>query len=162
MRHLGGWRRILPGVVALLTLVLVISPNTNLGEALAQAGSYLQTFDGTPSTPSFCRPVDWDVTILGHDATTIAPMNADHGPDCSPPPATHPISQIEQTVFICANHVMTAMNNGYGAIYLTPPSLLDFRSGPATLESDILRTTGSRSSCRASRIRRVRRLTTRP
>jgi hypothetical protein len=29
-----------------VTTVVVLSPNTNSGEALAQAASYLQTFDG--------------------------------------------------------------------------------------------------------------------
>jgi hypothetical protein len=53
-------------------------------------------------------------------------MQAGHGADCSAPPATHPISQLMDSVFICNGHVMTAINaSGYGMVALTPTQLLD-------------------------------------
>ncbi|HEY3063518.1 MAG TPA: hypothetical protein VGL99_31485 [Chloroflexota bacterium] len=124
-------------MTALLAILVVLSPGSYAGDLFAQAAGYLQTFDGSPAAPLFWRPVDWDVTILGHDMNSIEPMQADHGADCSAPPNTHLITQIEQTVFICRDHVMTAMNNGYGAIYLTPNQLLDFSQGAAVLKWDM-------------------------
>ncbi len=135
MRRVVG--PLLPVVTGLLAILVVLSPGSYTGDLFAQAAGYLQTFDGSPATPLFWRPVDWDITILGHGTTSIEPMQADHGPDCSGPPNTHLISQIEQTVFICNAHVMTAMNNGYGAIYLTPNQLLDFSQGAAVLKWDM-------------------------
>jgi len=66
-------------------------------------------------------------------------MNTDHGADCSPPPATHPLSQrYEDAVYQCRNHVMTAIKaEGYGMIYLTPNHMVDFSQGPATIRFDV-------------------------
>src|SRR5215467_13882225 len=135
MRRLLGL--FLPGVVALVAILVVLSPNNYLANGVAQVAGYLQTFDGTPATPTFWRPVDWDVTIFGHNMTDIQPMDADHGPNCEAPPATHHITLVEETVFICNNHVITAIKAGYGAVYLTPNQLLDFSHGPAVLKWDM-------------------------
>ncbi len=104
-------------------------------------GSFLETFDGNPSAPlPFVSP-RWDVTVHSRDVGTwdeIEPMDADHGPDCSPPPATHRITAHEDTVFICRNHMMTAINaSGYGLIYLTPNHLVDFSQGEAVIRFDM-------------------------
>jgi hypothetical protein len=128
---------LLPGFVALAAVAVALTPGGYLGQVLAQAVGYQQTFDGTPATPTFWRPVDWDVSIFGHDMQNIEPMQAQHGADCSAPPNTHLISRIEETVYICNSHVMTAINNGYGAIMLTPNQLLDFSAGPAVLKWDM-------------------------
>jgi hypothetical protein len=104
-------------------------------------GSFLETFDGDPSAPlPFVSP-RWDVTVHSRDVGTwdaIEPMDADHGPDCSPPPATHRITAHEDTVYICRNHMMTAINaSGYGLIYLTPNHLVDFSQGEAVIRFDM-------------------------
>lgn len=64
-------------------------------------------------------------------------MNADHGPDCAAPPATHVIARTDDMVFRCNNHIMTSVNAGYGAVYLTPNALLDFSEGEAVLRWDM-------------------------
>ena len=96
-------------------------------------GGYLQTFDGAPSAPQNWRPANWDVTARGKDSTNILPMDAAYGANCAPLPATHRITLIEQTAYICDNHLMTAINSAGGSgVYLTPQSharLLKGRSG---------------------------------
>lgn len=67
----------------------------------------------------------------------IVPMQADHGPDCGAPPATHPVGALPAAVFVCRDHLMTAMNAGYGAWYLTPNVLMDWTSGEAVLRFDM-------------------------
>jgi hypothetical protein len=101
------------------------------------ATSFSQTFDGSPTTPTPYRPTDWDITILGHTATAIRPMNADHGADCASPPATHLIARVQDSVFQCNGHIMTAINGGYGAVYLTPNVLMDFSQGESVLRWDM-------------------------
>jgi hypothetical protein len=92
---------------------------------------------GSPSSPQPWSPTDWDVIVHSRDTGTwsqIDPMNADHGPDCSAPPATHVVTTYEDAVFICRNHMMTAINGGgYGVIYFAPNQLVDFSSGTASV-----------------------------
>ena len=63
----------------------------------------------------------------------ISTVNAQHGPDCGayqPTLATHPVSDVADALFICNNHMMTALNQGdYGVIYMAPPVLVDFSQG---------------------------------
>jgi hypothetical protein len=65
-------------------------------------------------------------------------MQAEHKDDCSPPPQTHMMSDYEDAVFSCRNHVMTAINaSGYGVIYITPDQLVDFSGGEAVISFDL-------------------------
>lgn len=87
---------------------------------------------GTPSAP---QPITQNAEYahFSVDVHTREPsgswpsaMDAQHGTDCSAPPATHVVSTLAQSVFICSNHVMTALNgSGYGEAVLTPSQLLD-------------------------------------
>lgn len=62
----------------------------------------------------------------GDFADWLTPMQAEHGTDCAPPPATHTVQALSQSVFICNDHVMTALNgSGYGEAVITPSQLLD-------------------------------------
>ncbi len=103
--------------------------------------SFLETFDGNPSQPQPWRPDNWDITIHSRDGDTwktLEPMQAAHGSDCAPPPARHQISAYEDAVFICRNHMMTAINaTGYGVIYLTPNHMVDFSEGEAVIRFDL-------------------------
>jgi hypothetical protein len=86
---------------------------------------------GSPAAPQPWTPQpvnDWDL-MLG----STNPMQAEHGADCSQPPATHPISTPNDQVFICKNHLMTATSSGYNAIYLTPSHMVDFSQGTSTV-----------------------------
>jgi len=119
-----------------------------LPAVMAGNGKFLATFDGDPARPTPWNPADWDVTVHSRDVATwdaIETMQAAHGPNCEPPPATHTISAYEDTVFQCKNHIMTAMNaSGYGLIYLTPNQMVDFSGGGATISFDVstLRSSG--------------------
>lgn len=92
------------------------------------------TFDGSPPAPDVPPALaEWDVQVHSRDpGTWLVPeaLDAQHGADCSAPPATHPVTTYAGTVFQCANHIMTALNaGGYGVIYLTPPEMVDFANG---------------------------------
>lgn len=101
--------------------------------SLTQASSPY-TFDGSPATPDVPPALaEWDVQVHSRDSGTwLIPesLDAQHGADCSAPPATHPVTTYAGTVFQCAGHIMTALNaGGYGVIYLTPPEMVDFANG---------------------------------
>jgi hypothetical protein len=65
------------------------------------------------------------------------PMQAEHGSDCSPPPATHLITKDNDQVFICKNHLMTASSSGYNAIYMAPSHMVDFSQGTASVSWNV-------------------------
>jgi hypothetical protein len=100
-----------------------------------------QTFDGQPTTPAAWRPADWDLTIHSRAIETwqqLDPIAAGHGHQCEPPPANHDIHAYEEMVYLCRDHVMTALNaSDYGVIYLTPNHLVDFSQGEAIIRFDL-------------------------
>jgi hypothetical protein len=102
---------------------------------------FRETFDSDPAAPQPWQPANWDITVHSRDRDTwdsLDPMDAAHGPDCSPPPATHPITAYEDTVYLCKNHMMTALKaSGYGLIYVTPNHMLDFSGSEAVIRFDI-------------------------
>jgi hypothetical protein len=64
-----------------------------------------------------------------------------HGSACQGPPSAHDSAAAgmayEDALFLCKDHLMTAMKaGGYGMIYITPPALLDWTSGEAVLSFD--------------------------
>ncbi|HEV2140232.1 MAG TPA: hypothetical protein VGT01_03490 [Candidatus Dormibacteraeota bacterium] len=81
----------------------------------------------------------WDVLTHGRHVGDYAdPTVAGHGADCSPPPATHVITTLADTVFICRNHIMTSVTDGgYGGDVLTPDHMVDFSSGTATVSFNV-------------------------
>ena len=99
------------------------------------------TFDGNPAAPlpvttGYTDAGDgatWDIQVHSRDIATwyaLEGIDAQHGADCSAPPATHHNTSYEGAVFQCRDHVMTAINaGGYGVIYLTPNRLFDFSQG---------------------------------
>jgi hypothetical protein len=134
--------KILVGVVAgcaLAALPPVLRP-LDVPPAAA-ATSFVETFDGAPATPQPWRPGNWDVQVHSRDNDTwdqLETIQAQHGPDCGAPPATHPNSSYEGSVFLCRDHVMTAINaSGYGVIYLTPNHMVDFSRGESVISFDM-------------------------
>src|SRR6266851_8778172 len=104
--------RLLPPLISGVgAVVLVLAPDGFLQAALA-ATTFVSNFSGTPGTPQQWHPTDWDVTIIadgpGWPNTLVSPMDASHGSDCSAPPATHQVSRVDDSVFICTNHLMTS------------------------------------------------------
>ena len=120
----------LDGQTGLIFLPLLASPST-----------YYQTFDGEPNEPKPWQPATWDVTVHSRDSDTwkaLEPMHAAHGMDCSAPPASHTITDYEDAVFQCRDHVMTSLNaKGYGVIYLTPNQMVNFGDGEAVVSWDM-------------------------
>jgi len=117
--------------------ILIICGLLALGGGLAVAtftgNPPTETFTGNPASPQAFSDAEWDVQVHSRDSDTwfaLDAINAQHGPDCSAPPATHANTSYEGSVFQCRDHVMTAINApGYGVIYLTPNRLFDFSAG---------------------------------
>ena len=118
-------------------------------------GGYVATFDGAPASPAPFTALDWDVFQATNDSgdrwPDPDPMDAGHGHDCAPPPATHHITTWPDSVFTCRDHLMTSINGSvYGAIFLSPPAMVDFSSGSATISFDVStwrRACGTGSPC---------------
>jgi hypothetical protein len=112
-----------------------------IGVTVAATSSATFGFTGDPPAPQPFSDPNWDVQVHSRDVwtmTELETMQAAHGADCSAPPATHEVSSYEDAVFICKNHVMTAMNaTGYGVIYLTPNVMADFSNGEAVISWDM-------------------------
>ena len=110
-------------------------------------GAFVETFDGNPSAPTPWSGEGWDVAVHSRDVDTwhqLEAVDAQHGPDCGAPPATHRITAYEDMVFSCKDHVMTSINaSGYGAIYLTPNRMVDFSDGEAVVTIDVSTLRGS-------------------
>lgn len=102
------------------------------------------TFNGSPSAPQTYTSgtflAGWDVQVHSRDSytwQTLESVQAQHGTDCSAPPATHENHTYEGSVYQCKDHFMTSINaSGYGVIYLTPPETVDFSGGTATVKLD--------------------------
>ncbi|HEY6202663.1 MAG TPA: hypothetical protein VI056_06435 [Candidatus Limnocylindria bacterium] len=126
---------ILGGAVLVAALSLGNTPRS------AASVTFLETFDGAPNMPTPWHPANWDVTVHSRDVdtfTSLELMHAGHGVDCSAPPATHDISSYGDAVFLCRDHVMTAIKaSGYGVVYLTPNQLVDFSGGEAVVRFDV-------------------------
>jgi hypothetical protein len=113
--------------------------------SLTSAEPYAETFDGQPVTPLAFDGVDFDLQVheRGSRGTSLPFINAQHGVDCAGPPATHAVSDVANSVFICRDHLMTALNGDeYGMIYLTPNRMLDFGTS-GTVRFDV--STGDQS-----------------
>jgi hypothetical protein len=118
-----------------LAAVLLGSPAAGAQDLRTEAFSF--NWGVAPNTPQPWTPADWDVIVHSRDKSTWAQpeeIQAEHGPDCGPPPATHPVTTYEDSVFLCKNHMMTAINaGGYGVIYFGPNRMVDFSSGMSSI-----------------------------
>lgn len=66
-------------------------------------------------------------------------FEAQHGANCSGPPATHHVINYDDLVYVCNGHVMTALDAGsaQAALVLTPNKVLDWTDGPATFSFEM-------------------------
>jgi hypothetical protein len=133
------------GIVVLGALlgVATVGAGTD-GVTAAQSGPgapFTFNFVGNPTSPQPWTPSNWDVAVESRNPGTfehLLPMQAQHGADCSPYPATHYNDTYEGAVFLCRNHVMTAVNaGGYGEAVLTPDHMVDFSGGEATVRFNL-------------------------
>jgi hypothetical protein len=141
----------LPAVVFVgCALALALAALPQQPRARAAAAPYLGLVNlGMPTAPQPFMPSDFAITK--HQRQTCGgtinngfgppadggtcPMTADHGADCSAPPATHAIdTAYANEVFVCHDHLMTAFDPaGAGVIAFQPNQLVDFSAGPATV-----------------------------
>src|SRR5678815_46125 len=124
------------GVIATLALSAVaLMPRSASAAGVPWSDSFAEY--GMPASPAMWQPTNWDVQVHvrdGYAGNGNDTHLADHGTDCSAPPAQHSISTWQQAVFVCHEHVMTAIaNEGYGEVQLTPDRMADWSSGPATI-----------------------------
>ena len=146
VREMNAWMRSLASAILFIGLV-----GSMTLPALTFASVFSETFDGghspqNPGPPVSFTPSDWDIQVHVRSAYeklgTLQAHEADHGPNCEAPghdgSITHTVDDIDEAVYHCANHVMTSLRaDDYGLIALTPPSLVDFSSGEATIRFDL-------------------------
>ena len=115
-------------------------PPATTPTATGDAGTFVETFTGSPAVPTPWASADWDITIHSRDVESLDvldPMQAAHGPDCSPSDATHLSTEYATAVYQCKDHLMTAINGpDYAMIYLTPDQMIDF-SDEAVIRFDV-------------------------
>src|SRR2546423_403480 len=133
-------RRILTWAVVVAALGAILMPAAVPVPAHAAAtGAFSFNWSGGLSTPVVwdgnAPNGTWDVlTHAGGGGDPSLPYWAQHGAACTPPPATHLVTTLENSVFICRNHVMTSIaDRGYGADVLTPDHMVDFASGESVV-----------------------------
>ena len=115
--------------IALTPLLLTVTPQVS-----ANPVTFTWDWLGTPATAQPWQPGsinNWDLILHNRDnQNSLYMVQAQHGLDCAPFPATHPVTQFADAVFICKNHLMTAINGGgYSEIVMTPAQMLDFSNG---------------------------------
>lgn len=137
-------RRILLWAAMAASLVLLVAPPAQATPVhAATTSTFSMNWPGLPAAPALWSGQGfnstWDVQIHKRSiGDTMDPMDAQHGSDCAAPPASHPISMLAQGVFLCRNHLMTAIIAGdYGEIALTADHLVDFSSGTATIQVNV-------------------------
>ncbi|MCC7363130.1 MAG: hypothetical protein IT303_02065 [Dehalococcoidia bacterium] len=117
-------------------------PAPRIAPSTADGAGVVYTFDGAPPGPETALRIEgWDTQAHSRRPETwhtMEAMEAQHGPACEAPAAAHHVSEWEDTVFGCNNHIMTALNaSDYGVIYLTPGALVDFSGGAAIVQWDM-------------------------
>lgn len=147
------WRQVaLFSCASLVSLVIIgsVTPPRPSVRATSIGTAYSFNWSGAPSAPQSTVTPTWDTQIHARtagdvmcpsDSTTCLPtdtMDAAHGIDCGAPPATHKIRNLTDGVFICNNHLMTAVGDeGYGEIALTPDHMADWSTGTTTIKVDV-------------------------
>lgn len=134
-------RRVLPFLASLFIGVVCFGPNPAAAAAASSGFSFNWT--AQPGSPQPWVPGsvnDWDLIANIDGPTDVnGAMDAGHGADCSPPPASHHVVTLADSVFLCKGHMMTAINGGgdafvsYGAVYFTPAQLVDWSQNQASI-----------------------------
>ena len=112
---------------------------------------YTESFNGghspnDPGPPQSFNPQNWDIQThirSAHSTPGVTVRHeADHGANCEAPgddgAVTHAVSKVEDTTYQCANHIMSSFRaDDFGQIAMTPPALVDFSDGEATIKFDM-------------------------
>lgn len=115
--------------IAVFALGFLCALVLTTSQPAGSAGEY-----GTPTTP---QPYDQNPYLSAHFDKQVHSRNqpwtgmpnvmaAQHGANCAAPPATHAAQAMGDMIFVCADHVMTALDSGdgYAEAVLTPSQLL--------------------------------------
>lgn len=137
-------RRVWKAAVPLLATAALAASLFPPAPAIGQTPyTFTETFDGMPAAPQPWNPSNWDVTVHSRDSQTWTALDTmefvRHGTDCAAPPATHQTTgSYDDAVFLCHDHVMTAIKaGGYGLIELTPAARVDISAGEAVISWDM-------------------------
>lgn len=99
------------------------SPGPRNGEA------FVENFDADPTSPQAWQPDNWDIQFHNRESpfwATPEPMMGHNSATCGAAPAHHAITTWRDSTYVCLHHLMTAVQGSmYGAIYLTPPAMVD-------------------------------------
>ncbi|HXM57713.1 MAG TPA: hypothetical protein VOB72_20115 [Candidatus Dormibacteraeota bacterium] len=109
----------------------------------APVGNFTYRWTGGASAPEPWVPGgvnDWDLlATTGFPSDQGGTMQARFGPDCAPPPATHPVRALADSAYLCHNQLLTAINGGgdspktYAGVFFAPAQLADFGGGTSTI-----------------------------
>ncbi len=137
-------------IIVLISIPVTISLIRQNPQFISKAASSATdpiTFDGAPTTPQpFATHPDFanfDVQMGDNDLPETwyseGPYEAQHGPNCEAPPATHTVTNYSDFLYICNNHLMTSFyaGTGYGVASITPNRILDWTNGPATVDFEM-------------------------
>jgi hypothetical protein len=121
--------------------VLVFSAHFALYLTAARSEDrFTEYFNGAPDSPEPWSPANWDVIVHARSDDNTNTMHADHDAACGAPPGTHLITSLSEAVFLCRDHLMTAVNSsssGYAVAYITPAAMTDWSDSPATISFDV-------------------------
>lgn len=118
-------RQALLGTAGILGIMLTATAAALLfqgpcGSEFCNTGS-IQRLTDNPAYAHF--EVQWQQRDVSQ-WVDVPDMQAPHGLDGSPPPATHLVSTALDETYVTANHFMTAVNGSdYGLIYVTPDQI---------------------------------------
>jgi hypothetical protein len=105
---------------------------------------FRESFNGGTTSPTYVvNNIDrwYAFPFLARHGLPMTPMEAQHGQDCAPPPAFHNISTLDKTIFMCKDHLMTAIDccgRGLDAmVTLQPNHLVDLSKGEAVVRVDV-------------------------
>lgn len=126
------------GALAAIAMITCLTGLAAL--ATMPPGIFKEEFNGAPAAPTAWSSSSLDVIVHHRDDSAPHEMEADHDVMCGPPPGKHHIHTMNQAVFLCRDHLMTAIDSsesGYAVIYLTPTAVLDWSEKPARFAFDV-------------------------
>lgn len=140
----------------------VTQPPTDDANGNKSGSEFVETFTGTPSSPKslVMNYPRWSMYPVSQGSFSWVlnpdPMIAQHGPNCEKPEdfgyrgwdgkivpsGFHKLTSLDDTVYQCANHVMTASNpqrggTGNDMVVMKPNHMVDLTKGVATISVDV-------------------------
>ncbi len=133
------------GKISITALVLGVvvavsgGPGPSRVTMASTSNAFVFQWMGNPAAPQAWRPAllnDWDLVahhIVYNSDHPWGSAIAGHGADCSAPPATHTVSDPDNAVFICRNHMMTTLDTGVGEIQFASSRMADWSQGTVSI-----------------------------